>query len=157
MEDKPIRTVASNRKAFHDYFITEKLETGVALTGTEIKSVRGGHVSLQDSFAKIEDGEVWLHHVHIAPYAFGNRENVEPVRRRKLLLHREEIRRLDRKVREKGVTLVPLRVYIKGSRAKVELGLARGKRLYDKREAIAERDASRDIARALRERQKDRE
>ena len=152
MLDKPIRTVATNRKAFHDYFITDKLEAGVALTGTEIKSVRAGQISLQDSFAKIEDGELWMHNVHIAPYAHGNRENVPPIRRRKLLLHREEIRRLERKVREKGYTLVPVRVYLKGNRAKVELALARGKRLYDKREAIAERDASREIARALRRR-----
>ena len=119
MLEKPIRTVASNRKALHDYFITEKMEAGVALTGTEIKSVRAGQVSLQDSFAKIESGELWMYNVHIAPYAYGNRENVSPVRRRKLLMHREEIRRLDRKVREKGFTLVPLRVYLKGNRAKV--------------------------------------
>lgn len=152
MLEKPIRTVASNRKALHDYFITEKMEAGVALTGTEIKSVRAGQVSLQDSFAKIESGELWMYNVHIAPYAYGNRENVPPVRRRKLLMHREEIRRLDRKVREKGFTLVPLRVYLKGNRAKVELAVARGKRLYDKREAIAERDASREIARAMRQR-----
>ncbi|MGQ9676930.1 MAG: SsrA-binding protein SmpB [Chloroflexota bacterium] len=152
MLEKPIRTVASNRKALHDYFITEKMEAGVALTGTEIKSVRAGQVSLQDSFAKIESGELWMYNVHIAPYAYGNRENVSPVRRRKLLMHREEIRRLDRKVREKGFTLVPLRVYLKGNRAKVELAVARGKRLYDKREAIAERDASREIARAMRQR-----
>ena len=156
MLEKPIRTVATNRKALHDYFIAEKMEAGVALTGTEIKSVRAGQVSLQDSFAKIEDGELWMHNVHIAPYAQGSRENVPSVRRRKLLMHREEIRRLDRKVREKGFTLVPLRVYLKGNRAKVELALARGKRLYDKREAIAERDASREIARTLRQRQRGR-
>lgn len=156
MQEKPIRTVATNRKALHDYFIAEKLEAGVVLTGTEIKSVRAGRVSLQDSFAKIEDGEVWMHNVHISPYAYGSRENVPPVRRRKLLLHQEEIRRLSRKVQEKGFTMVPLRVYLKGNRAKVELAVARGKRLYDKRQAIAERDAAREVAQALRQRERGR-
>jgi SsrA-binding protein len=155
-DEKPIRTLATNRKALHDYFITEKVETGVVLTGTEIKSVRDGKINLQDSYAKIENGEIWMHNVHISPYSFGSTENVEPVRKRKLLMHKEEIRRLDRKVREKGFTLIPLRVYIKGNRANVESALARGMHTYDKREALAERDASREIARELRQRQKER-
>jgi SsrA-binding protein len=154
-DEKPIRNLATNRKALHDYFVTEKVETGVVLTGTEIKSVRDGRINLQDSYAKIENGEIWMFNAHISPYSFGSTENVEPMRKRKLLMHKEEIRRLDRKVREKGFTLIPLRVYIKGNRAKVEIALARGKHTYDKREALAERDASREIARALRARQRE--
>lgn len=144
------RVVASNRKAYHDYHIDESFETGLALTGTEIKSVRAGRISLREGYAKIESGEAWLVGVHIAPYEQGARENPDPLRKRRLLLHKDEIRRLIGKVQEKGYTLIPLRVYLKERRAKLELGLARGKKQYDKREAIAERDANREIARVVK-------
>jgi SsrA-binding protein len=126
------------------------MEAGLVLAGTEIKSVRAGKVSLQDGFARVDGGEGWLENVYIAPYEHGNRFNLESRRRRKLLLHRDELNRLVGKVQERGLTLVPLKVYIRGSRAKVELGLARGRKLYDKREAIAERDANREIERAFK-------
>ena len=125
----------------------ESYEAGLVLTGTEIKSIRAGKINLRDSFARVDKGEVWVENVHISPYTQGNRENPPPVRRRKLLMHKEEIRRLGMKVQAKGFTLVPLRVYIKGNRAKLELGLAKGKRQYDKREAIAKKDAERELER----------
>ncbi len=153
---RDLRVIATNKKAFHDYFVDEVLEAGIALTGTEVKSLRENGLSLRDSFATVRRGEVWLHGVHIAPYSHGNRSNVEPGRARKLLLHRKEIRYLLGRTKEKGFTLVPLRVYFNPSNlVKVELGLARGKKLYDKRASIAERDQKRDVERALRERQKD--
>ncbi|MCL5961359.1 MAG: SsrA-binding protein SmpB [Chloroflexi bacterium] len=145
------KVVATNRKAYHDYFIAETYEAGLALTGTEIKSVRAGKVSLREGYAKIERGEAWLVGVHIAPYEQGSYYNPDSRRSRKLLLHRSEIDRLRGKLDERGLTLIPLRVYLKGGRAKVELGLARGKKLYDKREAIAERDAKRQIERAMKQ------
>ena len=149
------KIVASNRKATHDYFIVESFEAGIVLQGTEIKSLRSGRANLKDSYAKVEGGEVFLYGMHISPYEFGNRENHEPERTRKLLLNRAEIIRLLGKTREKGLTLVPLRIYInERGRAKVELALAKGKHTYDKREAIAERDAQRDVERTLREREK---
>jgi len=141
------KVIATNRKAYHDYFIEETLEAGLVLTGTEIKSVRGGRVNLRDSYVRIERGEAWLLNVHIAPYEQGNRYNVNPTRDRKLLLHRPEILRLQGKAQAKGMTIVPLRVYLRGNRAKVELALAKGKRQYDKREAIAQRDAEREMER----------
>jgi len=141
------KVIATNRKAYHDYFIEETLEAGLVLTGTEIKSVRGGRVNLRDSYVRIERGEAWLLNVHIAPYEQGNRYNVNPTRDRKLLLHRPEILRLQGKAQAKGMTIVPLRVYIRGNRAKVELALAKGKRQYDKRESIAQRDAEREMER----------
>lgn len=144
------KTIATNRKARHDYFIEESCEAGLVLTGTEIKSVREGRLNLRDSFARIEKGEAWVENLHISPYTQGNRENPSPLRRRKLLLHRREIRRLAQRAQTKGLTLVPLRVYIKGNRAKLELGLAKGKRLYDKRQAIADKDAERDMERDMR-------
>ncbi|MBI4318625.1 MAG: SsrA-binding protein SmpB [Chloroflexi bacterium] len=151
VESKPTqRVLASNRKAYHDYFIEETYEAGLALTGTEIKSVRAGKVSLREGYAIVEAGEAWLIGVHIAPYEHGGDFNPDSTRKRKLLLHRGEIDRLRGKLHERGLTLVPLRVYLKGNLAKVELGLARGKKLYDKREAIAERDAKRQIERAIR-------
>jgi len=149
------KTVATNRKARHDYHIEDTYQAGMVLTGTEIKSVRAGRVNLQDSYARLEEGEVWLHHVHISPYEQGNRYNVDPLRRRKLLLHRGEIRRLAGRTAEKGLTLVPLRVYLARGYAKVQLGLARGKRQYDKRQAIAERDQRREQERELHHRQED--
>ncbi len=143
--------VAQNRKARHDYFILDTFECGIVLTGTEIKSVRAGNLNLKDSYASLEDGELWLLGMHISPYEKGTYYNHEPERRRKLLLHRHELIRLRGKVREKGLTLVPLSVYIKdGRRAKVELALAQGKSAHDKRDAIADRDAKRDMARAVR-------
>jgi SsrA-binding protein len=150
MGEETFKNIATNRKALHDYFLLDRVEAGIALAGTEIKSVRAGKVSLQDGFAAVVKGETWLENVYIAPYEHGGRDNLESRRRRKLLLHREEIGRLAGKVQEKGLTLVPLRMYIRGRRAKVELALARGKKAYDKREAIAERDAAKQIQQALR-------
>lgn len=141
------KAIATNRKAFHDYFVEESYEAGLILTGTEIKSIRAGLINLRDSFARVDKGEVWVENMHVSPYTQGNRENPAPVRRRKLLMHKEEIRRLGLKVQAKGLTLIPLRVYIKGNRAKLELGLAKGKRQYDKREAIAKKDAERELER----------
>jgi SsrA-binding protein len=152
MTDRASRLIATNRKAYHDYTVEDTLEAGLALTGTEIKSIRLGRVNLRDSHAKIQDGEVWLFNAHIAPFAGGNRYNHEPTRPRKLLLHRREIDQLIGKVRERGYSLVPLRLYIKRGYAKIELGLVRGKRQYDKRQAIAERDARRQIERAVKAR-----
>ena len=144
------KTVAQNRKARHDYIIEDTLEAGIALTGTEIKSIREGKVNLQDAYARIERGEAWLVGAHVAPWAGGNRHNHEPRRDRKLLLHRTQIDQLVGRVRTKGLTLVPLTLYFnERGRAKVELGLARGKKSYDHRRDIAERDARRDLDRDL--------
>lgn len=143
-------TVAGNRRAYHDYFIDETLEAGLVLTGTEVKSVRDGRVNLREAYARIERGEAWLWNAHISPYAQGNRFNHEPQRTRKLLLHRSEISRLNTTIKKKGYTLVPLRIYFRHNVAKVEIGLARGKKLYDKRDSMAERDANREIERAMR-------
>jgi SsrA-binding protein len=145
------KPVASNRKALHEYFVEDTFEAGIALTGTEIKSVRAGRVNLRDGFVLLKNGEAWLVNVHIAPYDFGNRENHEPRRERRLLLHRREISRLQTKVSERGWTVVPLSMYLKNGLAKVEIALVRGKRLYDKRDAIAERDADRELRRAVKE------
>jgi len=149
------RMIASNKKAYHDYFIDETFEAGIALTGTEVKSLREHKANLRDSFATVRKGEVWLHNVHISHYSHGNRSNVDPNRERKLLLHKKEIRYLVGKTKERGYTLVPLKLYLSPANiVKVELGLARGKKQYDKRASIAERDQQRDVERALRERQK---
>ena len=150
MTDDKERDVAVNRRAYHDYFIDEKYEAGVMLTGTEVKSVRNGRTNLRDGYVRIDNGEAWLENVHISPYAQGNLMNHEPLRPRKLLLHRKEISSLIGKVKQRGYTLIPLRVYFTRNHAKVEVGLARGKRQYDKREAIAARDAKREIERAVR-------
>ena len=144
------KLIASNRKAYHDYHIEEALEAGLVLTGTEVKSIRLGRVSLREAYARVDKGEAWLIGAHIAQYPGGNRYNHEPTRNRKLLLHGKELAWLGGKVREKGYTLVPLRLYIKRGRVKIELGLGRGKREYDKREAIARRDAEREIERAVK-------
>jgi SsrA-binding protein len=154
MSNKGVKVVATNKKAFHDYFIEETHEAGIVLTGTEIKSLRLGRANLKDSFARISGGEVFLHNMHISPFDQGNRFNHEPTRARKLLLHREEISKLIGLTKERGYALVPLKIYLKGGFAKVELALAKGKKSYDKRETIARRDADREIARALREKQK---
>jgi len=144
--------VATNRKARHEYHIEETHEAGLVLTGTEVKSLRAGRASIQEAFARVEDGEVWLYHMHIPPYEAGSIFNHDPLRRRKLLLHRREVDRVQGRVQQKGYTLIPLRLYFRRGLAKVELGVARGKRQYDKRTAIAEREADRRIARAVRRR-----
>jgi SsrA-binding protein len=151
--EKPrYRDVAVNRRALHDYEILERHEAGIALTGSEIKSVREGKVSLQEAYARPEHGEVWLQGAHIAEYGPASRFGHEPRRPRRLLLHRREIREIEREVQQKGLTLIPLRLYLKNGLAKVELALARGRRQYDKREAIAKREAQREVERALRRR-----
>lgn len=149
-----VKTVAQNRKARHDYHIEQVFEAGIALTGTEIKSVRASRVQLKDSFARVQDGELLLYNVHISPYEQGNRFNHEPERTRKLLMKRLEILKLNGLVREKGYSLVPLSIYLKGGWAKVELALVKGKKNYDKREDLKKKDAAREVERALRERQK---
>lgn len=149
------RLIASNKKAYHDYFVDETFETGIELTGTEVKSLRQNKANLRDSFATVRNGEVWLHGVHISAYSHGNRANVDPDRKRRLLLHKKEIRYLIGKTKERGFTLIPLKLYFsERNMVKVELGLARGKKNYDKRDSIAARDQKRDVERALRERQK---
>ena len=140
----------TNRKARHEYYVLEHFECGIVLHGAEVKSIRNGRANLQDAYARIEDGEVWLHGMHISPYEF-SRGDLDPVRKRKLLLHHKEIAELARATEEKGVTLVPMRVYFKDGRCKVELAVARGKARYDKRQAIAARDAQRETERALKE------
>jgi len=144
-----VKAIAANRRARHEFWIEETHEAGIALTGTEVKSLREGRANLTDAFARVDRGEVWLHHLHISPYAQGNIHNHDPLRTRKLLLHRREIARLRAKTDQKGYTLVPLRLYFRRGVAKVELAVARGRHLYDKRERIAERDAERRIARNL--------
>lgn len=145
------KQIATNRKALHDYFVEDTYEAGIALTGTEIKSVRASRVNLRDGYVQMRDGEAWLLNVHISPYDFGNRENHEPRRERKLLLHRREIHKLQSKVAERGWTIVPLRMYLKQGLAKVEIALVRGKRQYDKRDAVAERDMDRELRRAVKD------
>ena len=146
----PIKVISVNRQAYHEYYVEQTMEAGISLVGTEIKSIREGKVNLRGSYAMARNGELWLENAHIAVYEHGNRYNHDPMRNRKLLLHRREIDQLLSKVATKGLTLIPLKLYLKGGRAKIELGLCRGKKLYDKREAIAERDAKREIERAVR-------
>ncbi len=145
------KIVSSNKKARHDFFIIEVYEAGLALTGTEIKSVRAGEVNLKDSFAKVKDGEVFVYNMHISPYAQGNRYNQDPMRPKKLLLHKKEIRKLDQAVSQEGLTLIPLEVYLQRGIAKLSLAVAKGKKRYDKRDDIAKRDAKRDIDRKMKE------
>lgn len=149
-----IMPIAENRKARHEYHIEDTLEAGLVLQGTEVKSIRGRKVNLKDSYAKVEDNQVYLYGMHVSPYAQGNRFNHDPLRVRKLLLNRSEIRRLIGITREKGMALIPLRLYFRRGRVKMELAVARGKKLYDKRQDLAERSAQRDIERAFRDRQK---
>jgi SsrA-binding protein len=144
-------SIAVNRKAFHDYHILETVESGIVLTGTEIKSVRAHQVNLREAYARIQNGEMWLFNSHIAGYDPGSRNNHDPVRNRKLLLHRKQIDHLFGELTQKGLTLVPLRMYIKRGTAKLELGLGKGKKLYDKREAIAKREVEREVDRTLKE------
>ncbi|HIX53001.1 MAG TPA: SsrA-binding protein SmpB [Candidatus Lachnoclostridium stercoripullorum] len=147
MSKESVKLVANNKKAYHDYFIEDKFEAGIELFGTEVKSIRMGKCSIKESFIRIERGQVYIYGMHISPYEKGNIFNKDPLRVRKLLMHRAEINRLDSKLAEKGLTLVPLQVYFKGSLVKVEVGLARGKKLYDKRQDIAKKDARREVER----------
>jgi SsrA-binding protein len=146
------KLICSNKKAFHEYFIEEKLEAGMVLTGTEVKSLRAGKANMTDAFAMVRHGEAFLHNLHISPYDFGNRENQDPVRMRKLLLHKKEIGHLFGKIREQGYTVVPLRLYLKEGLVKVEIGLAKGKKLHDKREDMKKKDMQREVAQALKDR-----
>ncbi len=148
-EDKPL---AANRAAFHEYHISDKYEAGIALTGTEVKSVMGGRIQLKESYVAVRDGEAWLFNAHISPYSHGNRENHEPLRTRKLLLHKREIGRLDEATAKQGMTLVATRVYLKNGRIKLEVGVAKGKKMYDKRETEMRRTIDRETQAQLKER-----
>jgi len=148
-EDPQETPVTTNRKARHEYAVLDTYETGIVLTGTEVKSLRQGNANLADSYALLKDGEVWLHGMHVSPYAHGSYSNVDPLRRRKLLLHKKEIRKISSRLREKGLTLVPLKLYFFHGLAKIQLGVCRGKREYDKRQDIAKREAERSIRRHL--------
>ncbi len=144
------KVIARNKKAYHDYHITEKFQAGIVLTGTEIKSVRAGKVNLKDSFAKIEAGEAWLYKTHISKYEMGNIYNHEPERKRKLLLQKQEIRKLEEKIKGTGLTIIPLQLYLVNGWAKIELGLGKGKKMYDKREDLAKKSAKREMQRAAK-------
>ncbi len=146
------KALAANRSAFHNYHISDKYEAGIALTGTEVKSVMGGRVQLKEAYVAVREGEAWLFNAHISPYSHGNRENHEPLRERKLLLHRREISRLEEATAKQGMTLVPTRVYLKNGRIKLEVGVARGKKLYDKRETEMRRTVERETRSQLKER-----
>ena len=152
---KGVKQIASNRKAFHEYFVLERYEAGIELFGTEVKSIRAGTVNLKDSFCIIKNGELFARGLHISPYEHGNIFNRDPMRPKKLLMHKREILKLNARVMQDGVALIPLSLYFKDSRVKVELGLCKGKKLHDKRDAAAERDAKRDMARAMRNRGED--
>lgn len=152
MEKKGVKIAAQNRKAHHDYYVEEKYEAGIELAGTEVKSVRAGTLNLKDSYCSVKDGELFVHGMHISPYEKGNIFNKDPVRPRRLLMHKREIRKLHALVKQDGYTLVPLSVYFKDSRVKVEVGLCRGKKNYDKRDAAAQRDAKREMDRAMKAR-----
>ena len=153
MEKKPAnRTITTNKKAFHEYFVEESFEAGIELCGTEIKSLRQGGVNLKDAWCTVEDGEMWIKGMHISPYDHGNIFNRDPLRVRRLLLHKREIMRLFGLVKQQGYALIPLSLYFKGSRVKVQLGLCKGKHLYDKRDDAARRDMQREAQRALKER-----
>ncbi len=146
-ETDKIKIISSNRKANFEYEILNKLEAGVVLTGTEVKALREGKVNLQDSYGRVKDGEVWMINAHINEYKFGNINNHEPLRNRKLLLNKREIRKIKQQLQEKGLTLVPLKLYFKGSLVKVEIGIAKGKKLYDKRESVKKREVERNLRR----------
>ena len=151
MEKDSIKLIAQNKKAFHDFFIEETFECGIELVGTEVKSLREGRVNLKDSYASVSNGEVYIKNMHISPYEKGNIFNKDPLRERKLLLHKYEILKLVGKIKEKGYSLIPTKVYLKNSLVKVELALAKGKKLYDKREDIAKKDAKRDMDRRIKQ------
>ena len=150
---KGIKVIAQNKKAYHDYFVEERIECGIALFGTEVKSIRLGKVNLKESWAQIRKNEVWVEGMHISPYEQGNIYNRDPLRDKKLLLHRSEIRKLDSQIMRQGYTLVPLELYLKDGRVKMELGVCRGKQIHDKRDTIVKRDSDREIRRALRDKQ----
>ncbi|PIQ08894.1 MAG: SsrA-binding protein [Ignavibacteriales bacterium CG18_big_fil_WC_8_21_14_2_50_31_20] len=150
MQNKEEKNITSNRKAFHDYFIEQTIEVGVVLLGTEVKALRNGKANLVDAYASIKNGEVWMINAHIGVYDHGNINNHEPLRIRKLLLKRSEIRKLDNKIKQKGYSLIPLRIYFSNGKVKVEIGLARGKKAYDKRETIKLKDAKRDLDRSVK-------
>jgi SsrA-binding protein len=145
------KVISDNRRARHEFEIVEVFQAGIVLSGTEVKSMRGGRANLSDAFARVEGGELWLYNCHISPYDHGNRFNHEPMRKRKLLMHQGEIAKLKSKLQEKGLTLIPLKIYFKKNWVKVDLGLGRGKRLYDKREAIAKRDTKRQLDRIVKQ------
>lgn len=151
MPKENTKTIAQNKKAFHDYFVIESMETGIELCGTEVKSIRNGRVNLKDSWCSIDDGELYIKGMHISPYEQGNIFNRDPMRVRRLLMHKREIMRLFGTVKQDGYSLIPLSLYFKGSKVKVQLGLCKGKKLYDKREDMAARDAKRDMQRAIKE------
>ena len=146
-----IKTIAQNKKAYHDYFVDEKFEVGIALAGTEVKSIRQGNINLKDSYCKINNGEIFVVGMHISPYEKGNIFNKDPLRDRKLLMHKREILKLLNNIKKDGVSIIPLSVYLKGPVVKLEIGLCRGKKLYDKRESIAARDVKREIDRSMRD------
>ena len=152
LEKENIKIMARNREAYHEYFVEEEMEAGIELVGTEVKSIRAGTLNLKDAWCGIKDGQLLLNQMHISPYDHGNRFNVDPRRVRRLLMHRREIMRLLGKVKQDGFALIPLSVYLKGSRVKVKVGLCKGKKLYDKRQAAAEKDAKRQMERAIKER-----
>jgi SsrA-binding protein len=152
-ERRTDRVVTSNRRALHEYFIHESIEAGIALTGTEIKSIREGRISITEAYARITDGELWLVGAHISPYSHGSYTNHDPDRPRKLLVRKSQIRELKAQIEQKGMTIVPLRIALRNGRAKVDIGIARGKKLWDKRDASQERDANREIARAMRDKE----
>ncbi len=149
--EKGIKIIAENRKVFHEYFIDERMEAGIELSGTEVKSVRQGKINLSDSYIMVKEGELWLVGAHISPFEQGNRFNKDPMRTRKLLMHKREILRLYGVVKQEGLTLVPTKSYFKNSRIKIEVGLAKGKKNYDKRDTVAQRQANRDIDRKMKE------
>ena len=151
-EKKGVKIAAQNRKAFHDYFVEDRYEAGIELAGTEVKSIRAGTLNLKDSYRTIKDGELFVHSMHISPYEKGNIFNKDPVRTRRLLMHKREIRKLHALIKQDGYTLVPLSVYFKDARVKMEIGLCKGKKNYDKRAAAAQRDAKREIDRTMKER-----
>lgn len=150
MDAKGIKIIAKNSKAYHDYFIEDKYEAGIELAGTEVKSIRQGHINLKDSFCMVKDGELYVHGMHISPYEKGNIFNKDPLRSRRLLMHKREIAKLQALAQQDGYALVPLSVYFKNARVKIEVGLCKGKKTYDKRDAMAKRDAKRDIDRAMK-------
>lgn len=152
MDAKGVKIVAKNSKAYHDYFIEDKYEAGIELAGTEVKSIRQGHINLKDSFCMVKEGELYVHSMHISPYEKGNIFNKDPLRSRRLLMHKREIRKLHALIKQDGYTLVPLSVYFKDSRVKVEVGLCKGKKNYDKRASAAQRDSRREIDRAMKSR-----
>ena len=152
MKQSGIKQIAANKKAYHEYFVLERFEAGIELIGTEVKSIRGGNINLKDSFCTVKDGELFVRGMHISPYEHGNRYNRDPVRPRKLLMHKREILKLNAKVMQDGLTLIPLSVYLSNSLVKVEIGLCKGKKLHDKRDVQAEKETKRNIERTLKER-----